>query len=54
MEANKNFDKECHSYYNEDTQEWIPIYEIGEVEQWGNMTNKEIKAINEIEQPTLF
>jgi hypothetical protein len=23
-------------------------------EQWGTMSNKEIKAMNEIEQPTLF
>lgn len=90
MEQNKNFDNETHSYFNEDTQEWIPYYQLEtytklpfrnaekmkmdldewrkkdlekygksqikeqSFEQWGAMSNKEIKAMNEIEQPTLF
>ena len=101
MEENKNFDNETHCYFNEDTQEWIPYYQLESVfstrakermlsgnpvlkseqgrakekqgqrtdiiqiseesqikeqifEQWGIMSNKEIKAMNEIEQPTLF
>jgi hypothetical protein len=61
MEQNKNFDNETHCYFNEDTQEWIPYYQLESyqikeqtIEQWGTMSNKEIKAMNGIEQPTLF
>ena len=59
MEENKNFDNETHCYFNEATQEWIPYYQLESytkqtIEQWGTMSNKEIKAMNEIEQPTLF
>ena len=90
IDHNKNFDKETHCYFNEDTQEWIPYYQLETYtkkpfrnaekmkmdldewrkkdlekygksqikeqifEQWGTMSNKEIKAMDEIEQPTLF
>ena len=58
IDHNKNFDNETHCYFNEDTQEWIPYYQLetytSPTEQWGAMSNKEIKAMNEIEQPTLF
>ena len=58
IDHNKNFDKETHCYFNEDTQEWIPYYQLetytSPSEQWGTMSNKEIRAMNEIEQPTLF
>jgi hypothetical protein len=107
IDHNKNFDNETHCYFNEDTQEWIPYYQLetytnppfrnqekmqmdlekwrqrdlekwgvsgskevqnvmieyynrdrskdtGAVEQWGTMSNKEIRAMDEIEQPTLF
>jgi hypothetical protein len=107
IDHNENFDKESHCYFNEDSQEWIPYYQlenytkppfrnqekmkrdleewrqrdlekwgvngskevqqamieyynrdrskdIEAVEQWGTKSNKEIRAINEIEQPTLF
>ena len=47
MEENSNFDNELQTpelpFVHEDT--------LGE---WGTMSNKEIKAMNEIEQPTLF
>jgi hypothetical protein len=28
MEENKNFNNETHRYFNEDTQEWIPYYQL--------------------------
>ena len=36
-------------YYNRDKSK-----DTGAVEQWGTMSNKEIRAMDEIEQPTLF
>ena len=90
IDHNKNFDKETHCYFNEDTQEWIPYGQLETYtkepfrnaekmkmdldewrkkdlekygksqikeqifEQWGTMSNKEIRAMDEIEQPTLF
>lgn len=54
MEPNKNFDNETYRYFNEDTQEWIPYIEEQVFQEWGTMTNKEIKVMSEIEQPSLF
>ena len=59
IDHNENFDNETHCYFNEGTQEWIPYYQLENytkqsIEQWGTMSNKEMSAINEIEQPTLF
>ena len=47
MDENSNFDNELQ------TPELPSVHEdtLGE---WGTMSNKEIKAMNEIEQPTLF
>ena len=47
MKENSNFDNELQ------TPELPSVHEdtLGE---WGTMSNKEIKAMNEIEQPTLF
>ena len=47
MDENSNFDNELQ------TPELPSVHEdtLGE---WGTMSNKEIRAMDEIEQPTLF
>jgi hypothetical protein len=46
--------KETSNFDNELQTPELPFVHEDTLGEWGTMSNKEIKAMNEIEQPTLF